>query len=161
MIANTYYLANYVDIRQQPLEKPVFVFKPLETEQLLTVSYLSLLKSVARDLLNSVYAGKYHQYCTFQYQLFFKLVFWILHNNVYTLCLSLNTLDSCHQLINTDEMVVSFKGHIQNVHYLENHNSNVHKKGTCTESGFTSGSSLLILQRHFTAEFSFSSNKQT
>ncbi len=71
---NIYYLANYVDIPQQPLEKPVFVFKPLETEQLLTVSYLSLLKSVARDLLNSVNAGKYHQYCTFQYQLFFKLV---------------------------------------------------------------------------------------
>ncbi len=58
----------------------------------------------------------------------FQTCFWILHNNVYTLCLSLNTLDSFHQLINTDEMVVSFEGHIQNVHYLENHNSNVQKK---------------------------------
>ncbi len=102
MIANIYSFAISVDITQQPLEKPVFVFKPLEEEQILTVSYLGLYKSVAGNLLNSVYAGKYCQYFTFQYQLVFQTCFWILHNSVYTLCLSLNTLDSCHQLMYKD-----------------------------------------------------------
>ncbi len=74
MNAKIYYFTMSLDITQQPLEKPVFVFKPLEEEQILTVSYLSLYKSVAGNLLNSVYAGKYCQYFTFQYQLFSKLV---------------------------------------------------------------------------------------